>query len=127
MVISQASDDKEALSGRQPTIYFSGMILLLSKTKTQKYFSFLLIQGRKVLEICSNIPLAKKIMQGTDVLHDSLLKNFQNVKELRHFSRKQKNFWPEKAKTHSLLLKIAPLCANWRAAILKNRRTLSLF
>jgi hypothetical protein len=59
-------------------------------------------------------------MQGTDVLHDSLLKNFQNLKELRHFSRKQKLFFlPEKAKTHSLLLKIAPLCANWRAAILR--------
>jgi hypothetical protein len=55
------------------------MILLLSKIKTQKYFSFLLIQGRKVLEICSRIPLAKKIMQGTDVLHDSLLKSFSKI------------------------------------------------
>jgi hypothetical protein len=64
-------------------------------------------------------------MQGTDVLHDSLLKNFQNLKELRHFSRKQ-NFWPEKAKHTPCLLKIAPLCVFRRAAILRNRKAASL-
>jgi hypothetical protein len=66
------------------------MILLLSKTKTQKYFSFLLIQGRKVLKICSRILLAKKIMQGTDVLHDSLLKSFSKIQVTQAFFKKTK-------------------------------------
>ena len=79
MVISQASDDKEALSGRQPTIYFSGMILLLSKTKTQKYFSFLFNMRQESFRKIVLVPPIKKIMQGTDVLHDSLFKSFSKI------------------------------------------------
>lgn len=118
------------------------MILLLSKTKTQKYFfSFLLIQGRKVLKICSRIPLAKKIMQGTDVLHDSLLKSFSKIQGTQAIFQENKIFglrkqrklpvcsksrrayiWPQrdfpKAKHDSLLYQNRGTPGHYRGAIL---------
>jgi hypothetical protein len=50
-------------------------------------------------------------MQGTDVLHDSLLKNFSELKGTQAFFKKTKKFWPEKA-NYTL-----PVCSKSRRSV----------
>jgi hypothetical protein len=96
------------------------------KNKNTKIFFFSFNTRQESLKICSSIPPAKKIMQGTDVLHDSLLKSFSEIKGTQAFFKKTKILaWG--SKTCSLFDRNRAAPVYGRSAIFTSKEPNSLF